>query len=256
LRAVIDKPQAAMTSEWDALAKLRIFQIESGADLTYRHFLCPNIVRLCGSLSASNVLDIGCGVGVLARELGNIAKTVIGIDPSAESIRIADSQCKASNVAFLQATMETMATEGLRTFDVLLLNMTMACAPGLSALLRAARKSATGNARLIFSLPHPCFWPSYYGYAADPQFAYGKELMIEAPFRISKDATNGLISTHIHRPLEMYFKTLHETGWRVVEFCEPMPDAAIQILYPAPWKAPRYLFGVCRPLQLQSDALF
>jgi hypothetical protein len=56
---------------------------------------------------------------------------------------------------------------------------------------------------------------------------------------------SGMITTHIHRPLEMYVKATERAGFKVVELREPMPSPIIEARYPEAWKFPRFLLVSC-----------
>lgn len=47
-----------------------------------------------------NILDLGCGTGVLTKELSHLSKTVTAIDFSERAIDIALRKCQASNIKF------------------------------------------------------------------------------------------------------------------------------------------------------------
>ena len=89
------------------------------------------------------------------------------------------------------------------------------------------------------------FWPSYFGYETEQWFRYQEEIVIEAPFRTSLDPFGDLVSTHIHRPLSMYFESLKRNGLVFDAISEPMPSANLENLYPARWKFPHYFLARC-----------
>lgn len=72
--------------------------------------------------SASDVLDLGCGIGRVTRALGPRCRTVLGIDISPAMIAAARSQPAPGNVSFAVTGGEGLdgLKEGLRRFDLIL----------------------------------------------------------------------------------------------------------------------------------------
>jgi hypothetical protein len=83
------------------------------------------------------------------------------------------------------------------------------------------------------------------GYDHSDWFRYDQEIVLEAPFTISLEATNQ-ITTHVHRPLFTYINTLSQIGFQIDALLEPIPGNEIQALYPARWEFPRFLAFRCR----------
>lgn len=50
---------------------------------------------------ATDVLDVGCGIGMLTRELAPLSQRVVGIDTDEPSLRIAREETSASNVEYV-----------------------------------------------------------------------------------------------------------------------------------------------------------
>lgn len=231
--------------EWDELAPVRFKQISSGADITYRYILCPKIVELAAPLFDMTVLDAGCGVGILSDKLADAALTVTAIDPSPVSVSTAAKEFNRPNLQFIVSTIEEHAKGHSGKYDRIIANMSLSCAMDLTSFLAAVVTLMTLDGVFVFSLPHPCFWPEYYGYAGEPAFCYNNETHIEAPFRITADSSNSFVSTHIHRPLSLYFNAFYAAGLQVRSIIEPLPDPDTASLYPSEWGRPRYLFGAC-----------
>jgi hypothetical protein len=118
--------------------------------------------------------------------------------------------------------------------------------PALDPVIAALHLVLRPEGLLIFSITHPCFWPNYYGYDHESWYRYDQELIIESPFRITARPDCPLPSTHIHRPLQTYLAALRCGGFIIDKLREPMPSAAVEAQYPAPWGAPRYLVCRCR----------
>jgi 2-polyprenyl-3-methyl-5-hydroxy-6-metoxy-1,4-benzoquinol methylase len=232
-------------TEWDQLAPTRLEQILSGKDVTYQKVLTPELIRISSPKQDCEVLDAGCGVGVFSAAIAPLVKSVVGVDPSQNSIKIAKSKFSATNISFQKATLEEYVSADSQPVDLVIANMTLACVLDLTSFLSAVFKALKHGGRFAFSLPHPCFWPRYYGYEGEPSFDYTKPTIVECPFRISNDESNTLMSTHIHRPLSMYIKALEDARLHLQAIAEPMPSADVAALYPRAWDKPRYIFGLC-----------
>lgn len=244
-RVVSKKATSAIASEWDALAGLRYEQIASGIDITYSHILVPIVLEIAEKQTASTILDAGCGTGVLTGALAAGGSAVVGIDPSAKSIAVARGHF--GDVAeFRVSTLEEYARSNQNSAELVIANMVLMDVVNLATFVRAIGQVLRRRGAFVFSITHPWFWPSYYGYADENWFHYEKELIIESPFRISAQEDCSLQSTHVHRPLGMYLHAFSEVGLTLQELREPMPSLEIEAKYPRPWRVPRYLIGLCR----------
>jgi 2-polyprenyl-6-hydroxyphenyl methylase / 3-demethylubiquinone-9 3-methyltransferase len=77
--------------------------------------------RSLQSLAGLRVLDIGCGAGILSEPLARLGASVVGADPSAENIAVAQAHAGRSGLAidYRATTVEALAAAG-ETFDVVL----------------------------------------------------------------------------------------------------------------------------------------
>ncbi|WP_375579335.1 methyltransferase domain-containing protein [Marivirga tractuosa] len=66
-----------------------------------------------------NVLDVGCGNGIISLNLGELGYNVHGIELSEDALDIAKSQNKFSNVIFEKANAETLKLKG-KKYDVVI----------------------------------------------------------------------------------------------------------------------------------------
>jgi SAM-dependent methyltransferase len=252
-RPVPPRSRAELAAEWDRLAAHREELISEGRDLSYRHILLPSL-RALGRDSLGRgrrALDVGCGTGAFVAELAaeNPEADFLAIDPSPESIRLARlRRLSAGNLRFSAVAVEEVAARAanLRTFDLVIANMLFQNVSELGPVLKACADLLSPAGALIFALPHPCFWPRYWGYEAEPWFSYGAELWIEAPFRTSLEPESPLRTTHTHRPLAMYVEGFTRANLDLEGFREPMPDAGVEDEYPRAWQFPRFLLGRCR----------
>lgn len=245
IRNVLTKNPREIYAEWDALAPIRLKQILSGKDLTFKYVLSPLMHDLVAMEGAKSILDIGCGVGVLTEELARGNADVVGVDPSRVSIELA-REMFGKSATFRRGSAEWYASVTKKRFSVIVANMVLMDALDLSSFVNAVAGLLRRGGVFIFSITHPCFWPTYYGYSEESWFHYNQELIVESPFKISNQQDCQLNSTHIHRPLEKYVDEFVKAGLVVDGLFEPYPTSDIGKLYPKPWRFPRYLVGRCR----------
>jgi SAM-dependent methyltransferase len=243
-RPFVRKTLPEIIAEWDALAPVRQQQILTGEDISYNHVIGPAVLEIVTSSKPETILDAGCGVGALTCSLLNIANDVVALDPSQRSIDIA--RLVAGGATFFVGTLEEYVNAFDRKFDVIVANMVLMDVLSLDPFVTACRKLMSKSGSLVFSITHPCFWPSYYGYSDESWFDYTQEIAVESPFRISADQEGSLVSTHVHRPLSRYAQCFRSVGMNLEKLLEPTPPAHLDAEYRARWKFPRYLVGMCR----------
>jgi SAM-dependent methyltransferase len=241
LRPVDPKTLNQIVREWDALASERRSQIDEGLDLSLDGVVVPGLLRLASPVEG-RVLDVGCGVGATTQALVSGASQVLGIDPSSESINIARLNNRDDRIRYLTASVEELAEECPRPFDLIIASMTLMDVPNLESAIEAVSGLMHDGARGVFSITHPWFWPEYWEYSDLDWFNYGSEIFIEAEFSISR-AHSKHVTTHIHRPLEVYVETFGRHGLEIRTIREPMPDPETMRRYPSPWRFPRFLLG-------------
>lgn len=241
------KSLGAIAKEWDAIAIVRDQQIRSGKDVSYIGVLVPEVVSLAQSSDRSRVLDAGCGTGSIAEMFALEGNQVVGIDASKNSIGIAKKNCPmGARLTYSVASIERFSNtyKGPR-FTLAVANMLLQDCPDLSGAIRAIAKLLKRRGHLVLTITHPWFWPRYWGYEKKRWFRYGQEIAIEAPFRISGDQRPSGITTHFHRPLEIYVKGLRDSGFEIEEIREPLPSRLVERYYPSRWDFPRFLSIRC-----------
>ena len=241
-KLVNDKSPEAVAAEWDRIAHVRQNQISAGADISFNYVLKPTVLKLLEGCDLRRVIDLGCGTGDLTREIGLISGEVSGVDSSPISIEIAEETCSgAPNISLVAASIESFAKQGCgSSFGTAVANMTLMTCLDLDSFIESVAKVISPNGHFIATITHPWFWPNYWGYADASWFDYRKELVIEAPFKISTESTD-YITTHVHRPLSAYLDSLTNAGFMVEKVMEPYPEKQVHSQYKESWKFPRFL---------------
>jgi ubiquinone/menaquinone biosynthesis C-methylase UbiE len=247
-RPVPPRSSLELALEWDAIAAVRATQLEKGWDVSYDRVLMPTIINLLDIRGTDSLLDVGCGTGVLTAAVAQLVGRVAAVDPSPESIRLAQRHALGAGIeqriSWSTGTVEGFAASSTEKFDHVLANMTLMDVAHLQTALAAISRLSRPGTTLVASITHPWFWPRYWGYENAPWFRYGDETFVEAEFKISGHST-GLLATHVHRPLEQYASALIRNGFAIEQIGEPFPDDEAMGLYAEPWSFPRFLVLKC-----------
>lgn len=237
-----------LAAQWDALAEHRHSQVVEGLDISLTHVLLPALNQMAIGLDTSDVLEVGCGCGFLTEKLYGSCRNVVAIDISSRSIGFARLRVqRAQNVQFIHRPIEDIEVahpELERRFSLVMSNMAMMSIIELRKAVNSIARVSASQSRFVFSIVHPCFWPTYWRYSHD-WFRYSDEIIVEAPFLISQDQDSHITTTHVHRPLEDYFDALASAGFLVERIAEPLPSPEIERLYPQPWEFPRFMVIRC-----------
>lgn len=205
-----------ITEEWDRIALFREKQIKSQKDHSANCILAPSILKELHN--SPSTIDIGCGTGWLTNRASKFSKFIVGVDPSRKSIEIANSQNSNESTFYHSETIEKYSISGQK-FDAAISNMAVSCSPDLASFLAASRQVLKTNGLFVFTIPHPCFWPIYWGYSSDPTYVYRKTFAVEGEFKIQNE-TSSFLTTHFHHPLEIYVKEIQTACFKIEEINE------------------------------------
>jgi ubiquinone/menaquinone biosynthesis C-methylase UbiE len=235
-------------SEWNKNAEARHMQISSKTDISYHRILIPTIMRLIGDITNKRVIDVGCGSGYLTAKLAGKSSYALGVDPSEEMIKIAEREYgNFPQVKFFNKSIEDFSKHYSDVpFDVAVSNMSLITIPNLDEALKAISSVLLTKGILAINITHPCFYNQYRKYESARTFQYHIPHAQKGSFIISNDS-RGLPSstTHFHRPLQEYFRSLRAASFTVDELVEPHPTPEVEKLYPKPWKLPHFLSLRC-----------
>ena len=246
IRASATWTPESLSAQWDSIALERDNQLRSGRDVSFEHVLKPTVLKLIESSPSGKLLDVGCGSGVLTEILADQFGCVVGVDMSQVNIKLAnESKAKKNNTDYVCGRIENVMFGSDRVFTAIVANMVLQDTADLSSCLKSLAQNSCVGAKLIATITHPWFWPTYWGYEKEHWFEYTKELAIEAPFRVSSDSAVVGVTTHFHRPLSMYTNTLNNHGFHLDQIIEPVPPDSVQKMYPSAWSYPRFLAFKC-----------
>lgn len=100
-----------------------------------------------------NVLDVGCGNGVISRHLGQFGYNVLGIDISQKTIDVARSKNTLPNVHFDAISAEELTAKGQR-YDAVICSEVLEHLQQPGILLKTIYDSMKDNGILIVTVPN------------------------------------------------------------------------------------------------------
>ena len=115
--------------------------------------------------------------------------------------------------------------------------MSLSAIAGLKDAVSTLASLIAPGGHIIATVPHPCFWPNYWGYATAEWFDFWSEMSIEAEFRITLESSQ-MMTTHVHRSFATYINSFADCGL-VTEVVEepivtktPASSQAVGLRYP------------------------
>ncbi len=111
------------------------------------------IQRHSGGLFGKQILDVGCGGGILSESMARQGAHVLGLDMGKEPLQVARLHALESGVEvnYRQSTVEALAEEMPGRFDVVTCMEMLEHVPDPASVVRACAKLAKPGGQLFFS---------------------------------------------------------------------------------------------------------
>jgi polyprenyldihydroxybenzoate methyltransferase / 3-demethylubiquinol 3-O-methyltransferase len=84
-----------------------------------------------------NILEVGCGGGILTENIANLQANVIGIDPSHELIETAKTNSKNKSATYICETIETHAENNPEKYDAVIASEVLEHVPDQKSFLNS-----------------------------------------------------------------------------------------------------------------------
>lgn len=226
-RPKIDRP-AAPTS-WDPLATWYNGWVGEGGSEHHREVAVPAVMRLLLPEPGENILDIGCGQGVLAPFIARTGAQYTGVDASPRLIQMA-RQHHAKQGRFLVGDargLSTIPDLSAGSFDAVIFLLSLQDMDPLEPVLASAAWALKADGRVILFLTHPAFRvPRQSGWGWDE----GRKLMFRrvdrylTPLPVPMKPFPGREAhgktRSFHRPIHAYVNGLTQHGLLIDRFEE------------------------------------
>lgn len=232
---------------WDKNAKLRHQQVVLGKDFSFSEIVSPVILSIAKKSilsSKANVLDVGCGTGILTYKLSKIVKRITGIDSSRNSIKIASKEYKEqNNLRFVYGAIENYDED---MYSMIVSNMAFQSISNISHAIKQISRITLEHGILVFSIPHPCFWEFHRSEIRKSNYRYKTPSQHSLLFTITNDP-KPLPSpiTYHHRSIEFYGNLLSKHNFYISNIFEPTPNKKHFKEHNISWEYPRYIILKC-----------
>ena len=212
-------------TSWNKVSKWYDQHIgDKGSDF-HQNLILPSLIPLLNLKNKEKVLDLGCGQGVLCREMQSKGAEVTGIDASANLIKNAKTRSKEINFQIADATnLHNFKPE---SFDLVTSLLAIQNMDPLEKIVSESARVLKPKGRLVFVLNHPCFRiprQSGWGFDENRKLQYRRVdhymTPIEIPIQMHPGSKPDVLTWTYHRPLTDYFKTLTRNGFLVNIFEE------------------------------------
>ncbi|MCC9308283.1 class I SAM-dependent methyltransferase [Kitasatospora sp. RB6PN24] len=244
-----DREGVENADTWDSIADWYVELLRSGSALNDFDRVIL-LEQLPADLTGQQVLDVGCGEGLITRAVATRGATALGIDPSPRMIEHARSGggAEPGSVAYAVDDACLLATVASDSMDWVTAGLALNNVPDLDAALAAVRRVLRPAGRLTFTVPHPCFEAPH---ASWTQAADGTtrrvvgDYLAEGFWRSANRSAVRRAGNH-HRTLTGYLRALLRHGFVLEHADEPRPSAAVAAQQPERAGLPPFLVLLAR----------
>ena len=207
---------------WDKHAQWWIDGFTGGVDPEYEEQIIPLAVEELAGFT--NVLDVGCGDGQIARALAAQGSTVLGIDPTELHISIARERAGGPTYELGSATELPVADDSQ---DAVVACLVFEHIDDLDAAIAEVARVLRPGGQFSFFLNHPLLQTPGSGWIDDHIIDPPEQYWRIGPYLVEAESVEevekDVFIRFLHRPLSRYINSLIAHGLQLERMLEPGP---------------------------------
>ncbi|MGW7063518.1 class I SAM-dependent methyltransferase [Streptomyces sp. NPDC054904] len=185
------------------------------------HYDHPTVLELLGDVNGLRILDVGCGPGLYLSELAARGADVLGIDQSADMVRLARERLGPLARIQQHDLDEPLPWVADAGFDIVLLTLVLHYAQDRVRTLTNLAHVLQPHGRIVISTSHPTAdWLSDGG-------SYFETRHVEESW------SRGMKHRYWRQPLQAWFDEFTAAGLTVERLVEHRPAASMARTHPA-----------------------
>ena len=212
-------PRPAAATNWDPLADWYRGWVGEEGSKHHRNVAIPAVLELLDPRPGEEIIEIGCGHGVLAPFIRRSEARYTGVDASPRLIETARQQ-RGDQGRFLVGDARRLPqAPGLDAgaFDGAVFLLSIQDMDPLAPVLRSAAWALRAGGRLVILMTHPCFRiPRQSGWGWDEgralQFRRMDRYLTPLPVPMKAYPGQHGVTRSFHRPLQEYVNGLSDEG--------------------------------------------
>ena len=210
---------------WDEHAQWWIDGFTNGVDPEYEEQIIPMAVEELAGFT--NILDVGCGDGQIARVLAQQGSTVLGVDPTQLHIDIANERGGGPTYVLGGAT-KLPAEDG--SMDAVIACLVFEHIDEMDAAVAEVARVLRPGGQFSFFLNHPLLQTPGSGWIDDHIIDPPEQYWRIGPYLVEAESVEevelNVYIRFIHRPLSRYINALISNGLMIERMAEPSPPQA------------------------------
>lgn len=202
---------------WDAVASWYDGWVGKGGSEHHKRLAIPAVTALLQAKPGEQVLDIGCGTGVLAAAVARTGAKYTGLDVSPKLLELARKHHGADGRFVRGDAAALLTAEGIRAaaFDAVVFLLSIQDMNPLAGVITSAASVLKPGGRAVLLMTHPAFRvprQSGWGFDEGRKLVYRRVDRYLTPLPVPMKQHASGVTISFHRPLSEYINTLGEAG--------------------------------------------